>query len=171
MANLGEDLYSGAAAYGKFQAGLGLVLGTIIGIIMVIVGISLANRAVSLTGKSEAILSDVVCNQIGTRSNDSKNVENVYDCQFNIKYKVNDIEYTKHILTHNSVQHYNSESLTIYYNPDHPDDAQLNSDDTYALGYVLVAGGIVLVLGSWLWFYIATRFKFAAAAGAVRSIF
>lgn len=171
MSSLGNDLYAGAAAYGRFQATLGLFLGTIVGVLMVIVGITFVTRAVSLTGKVQGVVSDAQCNQTGTKTDDGKNVRNVYDCQFNIKYKVNNIEHIKHFITHGDAQRFNSELVDVYYNPDHPDDAQLSSDDSHGLGYILIVGGVIFVLACWLWYYIATRYKFAAAAGAVRSIF
>ena len=88
MSNLGTEVYSGMAEYGKIRSGISLVFVTIIALVFIIIGGYLAFRKETYTRKVSGKIEKSECTVV-TRG-DKKS----YNCSLDIKYKVNDKEYT-----------------------------------------------------------------------------
>ena len=160
----GDKIYSGTATVGRVTAVIGVVFGTITGLIMVIVGIFMIVHHTKLTAQTTGTIDGG--QDFCTAS--SKNNAVVYNCSFNVNYKIKGKAYVKYlILTDSSIQYRDKGTINIYYDPNNPNDASNTSDATRVPGIILLVVGIVITLGAWLWLYFTRKYKAVAAAGGV----
>lgn len=173
---LGDEIYSGAAAWGRFRAIIGVIFGTIIGIGLIIGGIVSLRHKTKLTGKTTGKSVD---NQNPPQpvsvppcsSTSDKDNNRSYLCHFKIQYTVESKEYTKIFDTNSNTNYAGQTDIVVYYNPDDPTDASLTKDDYHTVGYVFLGFGVFLILASWIGLWIVYHYKFAAAAsGAAGAI-
>ena len=167
--NLGEEIYSDTASFGRIMAIVGAVIATIIGIGMIIGGIIALHHITSLTAQ---IQGEVINKNFSPCSATAENNIVKYNCILNVKYTVNGKDYTQTLTTTNSNLNYNTgDSILIYYDPKNPSNSGLTSDTTKTLGYILLIAAPFVILLPWVWVYITKKSKIAAAAGGVATIF
>jgi hypothetical protein len=163
---IGDDLYDGAATFGRFMATVWLVIGTIIGLVLLGISLYLLLTPPKYSEHTTAKVIEAKCDRVPT--GDSRGMVN--DCLLKIEYTVDD----KHI-----VKDYNSKSSTYYsvgselkirYNPDNPEDFT-TAISRKVVGWILLAIGLVIMVISWVSWWIVTSFKFAAAATGVGSAY
>ncbi len=56
--------------------------------------------------------------------------------------------------------------VTLYYDPNNISNIDMYSDDVRGIGYFLIILGLILIISSITWAYLANRFEFAAALTA-----
>jgi hypothetical protein len=173
---LGDEIYSGAASFGKLRAVIGAIFGTIIGIGLIIGGIVSLRHKTKLTGKTTGTSIDnqnhpqpvpvPPCSSTSDKDNNQS-----YQCHFKLQYQPDKKKYTKIFDTSSSTNYADQTEITVYYNPDDPTDASLTKDDYHTVGYVFLGFGVFLLLASWIGLWIVYHYKFAAAAsGAAGAI-
>lgn len=163
--DLGSELYSGAAAYGRINAIIGVIFGTIIGILMILGGIGLIKRKTNRTKTIKAtITNDPGC------SGHSENNNTIWDCNLSLSYNIDGKDYTTSISSSSSTKYDKGNTVTLYYNPDNVSDVDLVSDNTHVIGWVILVIGIFLLISTWVWLYIVYKSKFAAAAGGATAL-
>lgn len=173
--DLGNKIYSGAAEYGKFKASIGAVLGTIIGIGMIIFAIIAFTHKTKFTAKTTGISIDhenkprPVPNCIW-KYNGRGNTRVDYSCHFKLKYKVEDTEYVKIFDTNNSTNYSGENEIIVYYDPKNPFNSSIYKDNYKLIGYILLGFGLFLILVSWIGLWVTRKYKFAAAASGISSI-
>tara|TARA_Y100000389_G_scaffold204219_1_gene255647 strand:- start:842 stop:1375 length:534 start_codon:yes stop_codon:yes gene_type:complete len=157
---LGGAVYDGAAGFGRFMAGLGLVFAVIIGLILVFVGVSqlfaVQKNLTFVQGKVEEITPDC-------RQNDEM-------CKFTAAF--GDADGKKHIHPFTVPAQdmpFQDQEIGIYYDPSDMSDVRLGPDKSHRNGTILVSIGFVIMFFGWLNFYIVRRFKFAAAVSGIDS--
>lgn len=162
---LGDDIYSGAAEYGKFNAFIGLIFGTILAIILIIIGTTLlVHHEEPIQFVEGTIINVPTC----TTLQDKDTQESYSTCYVEINYTINKINYTYKGYTKEPKKYTNGEKIGLYYKPSSPKDAKLTKDwSEHLIGGILLGTGIFIAGVSWLWYYITNRYKFAAAAGGV----
>jgi hypothetical protein len=162
---LGDDIYSGAAEYGKFNALIGIIFGTILAIILIIIGTKL------LVYHEEPIqtVEGIVTNQPRCETEEDKDTKETYSkCYIEIDYNINQQKYIYRGYTKEPRQYKNGDKIILYYKPSSPGDAKLTKDwSEHLIGGILLGTGLFIVGSSWLWFYITNKYKFAAAAGGI----
>jgi hypothetical protein len=159
---LGDEIYSGAAEVGQIRTTIGLVVGSIIGLIFIAVGIYLEffNKN-KHTKDILATVTDANCTSFATRN--SVNI----NCALNIKYTVNDKEYKGFVNT-NDTTHIKDSTITVYIDPANPSDVSmqsLSSDKTAGI-FVIVFGLVVIGISVFSW-WLSRKYKFFAAAQGV----
>ena len=161
--SLGQEIYSGAAGFGKIEAVIGVIIGTIIGLAMLIIGIVMMFAKNIYTAKTIGTIVVANCSQY-TANNTSDN----YNCSLLIKYTANGTTYSKQFTTDGINRYVENMTVDISYNPENPEDSQLGTVLNYKLtGGILIFFGIFIAIGTWIWLWITRRSKFAAAAGGV----
>ena len=161
----GEKIYSGTATVGRVMSVVGVVFGTVIGLIMIVVGIFMIVHHTKLTSQTQGTI-EKGQNDLCTPY--AKNNTTVWDCNFTVDYNVGGTAYKQNIILNDSSRSYHpGESIKIYYDPNNPDDSSNTSDETKIPGIILLVVGIVIPLGAWLWWYFARKYKAVAAAGGV----
>lgn len=179
--NLGSEIYSGAASFGRFRAFVGVIIGTLLGLALIVGGIVAIShkikRTSTVTGypvdnRTLEILPGGIpkCGVITDKNNTT------YDCNFTLKYEINDdkSDTGKFYLFHTTSFHETSDinysgmhSVPLYYNPKNPGDASLTKDDFHTVGWVMIAFGLFVLIASWISLWVVLHYKFAAAASGV----
>lgn len=164
---LGEEIYSGAASFGKFWALLGAIMGTITFILLTIVGIYI------LTKKDYRIPINVSIKMINGSTTGScpKSSEDppTYACTIRLNdYVYNGITYKNVDASYTgSDLYYVGQNITGYINKDAPSNVSLNKDPPKWLGWILIVIGIVAIVSGWFWYWATTKWKFLAASQGV----
>lgn len=156
---LGEQVYSGAAKFGLFMANIAVVIGSIVGVIMIGVGIKFWTQKEKYSVEIQGRVIDAQCASI------SDGKRQYQQCAIKIEYVVDGKPYI--FETIRSDQYYaKGYSVSLRYDPDNPVEATMDGS-VKTLGKILVGVGLAIIAVVWVSWYIKRRFKFAAAAGGV----
>jgi len=162
--NLGDEIYSGAASFGIAWALIGAIFATIIGIGMIVGGIYI------LIHKDKLIDIQATITQINGGSGPcSKITDNPiqYSCSITLEYKYNGITYTGVQNYTGNANYYIGEVITIRINPNNPNDISLNNPIPKWIGWILIVFALLIIIGSWFWYWASRKWKFVAAAEGV----
>lgn len=168
--SLGENIYEGAASYGRFMSTLGLILSIIIGIVLIYFGVKFELSPNVYTESTMAQITKAQCNQ----SIDKDNNVN-YTCTLNITYTTKATPTTpaqtlnRMISVTSRTIYQTGGVIQVQYNPDNPQDVRSSSLSKHQTGWILIGIAIFIIIGAIIWYYIAHRYKFAAAAGGFDS--
>ena len=154
---VGQEVYSGAASFGLFLAKIGVVVGTIIGVLLVGFGIRFWTGPDPYSAVAKAEVIDAQCGP----ADKSQSVQ----CWLKLKYTVAGKTYETQ-LSRSDRFYARGYLLDIRYRPENPSDVHHGMARTTS-GKWMVGIGIVLVLAAWVNWWIKQRYKFAAAAGGV----
>lgn len=162
---LGEKVYDSAAAFGKFRALMGAIIGTLIGIVLIGVGIYYLTRKSKFTESAVATVDDP---DVSTKCPENVST-GFYNCtNLNVDYSYNGTEYDNKKLTGSFPEPlFNGELINIWVDPNHPDAFSLTEDSNSTIGVFLLVFGILGLIAGWLTYIIVSKFKFAAAAEGV----
>ena len=162
-----SEVYDGAATFGQFMALLALIVGSIVSSILLLVSLYLLTRTSNYKSTSATVVSVTSCSNVSSSSSYENNKELV-QCQVAFKYTVDSKEYTNTITT--GPQNVGS-TVTLRYDVKNPNNVTNNLISKGILGWILFGFAILIIAGVSLNYYIAQRFKFAAAGNGVTSIF
>jgi len=161
-----DKIYSGTATFGRIMADVKAVIGTFIGICAIAAGIYLVKTKYTKTKTTEAIISDVKCNQVFTNS---KNSGVTWNCVFTASYTIDNKQYTKKLSTTNYQQQADGSQITVYYNPNNIDEISAEDDKSHMIGWFLIGFGALIIISSIVWAWLANKYKVVAAVGGVES--
>jgi hypothetical protein len=170
---LGDDIYAGAASFGKIRAVIGVVIGTLIGLVAVVGGIALIVHKTIFTKSVIGTVVDINNNPTTVPNCKAINMDGngTNMCSFTLKYTVDGKVYTHPFNTNTTVNYSNLSKVTIYYDPDSPGNVSIEKDDNHVIGYISLGVGVFFILGSWLNLWLTLKYKFMAAAGGVAGAF
>lgn len=162
--DIGKEVYSGAAEFGRIRAAISFVLGVIVGTIFIIVGVVLIKKKVKLTGKAQG----TVTNYPSCTLHQDDQDQPLFKCvDVNIKYTVEGKDYNITVQTDSNMKYSKNSTMNIYFNPSNPGNGQLLSDDMHVLGWIGLVLGIILVIGSSVQLWLSRKYKVVAAAQGV----
>ena len=194
----GSKIYSGVSTFGMIMADFKAIIGTVIGIIMIIAGIVFIRRQGVYTqqGTGKVIQNTCLNDPLqptpsvtkDSNGNYTGQIQYTWNCTVSIQ-NIDDKDgtpatQTKNIseITNSMPQSYNpstgnrpgmpydiNTTVPIWINPKNPKDFSLSSDDTHVLGWILVIIGPILIIGSIAWAYFATKYKIIGAYEGVRT--
>jgi hypothetical protein len=165
--DLGSDLYSGAASYGKFQSTVSLVISCIIALFLIYFGVKFLINPTVHSGSATASIISADC----TRSVDN-NGNITYGCTLNITFTANNTQkITAIISATNSTPYAPGQTIDVQYNPDSPTDVRQTTLTRHTWGAIMLLISLFLIGASAVWYYIAHHYQFAAAAGGAASAF
>jgi hypothetical protein len=160
---LGSEIYSGAASFGTVWALIGAIFATVIGTIAIGFGIYLLVRKDNRNAFPATVL--YINGPGGPPCQKTQDKPVQYSCKVTIKYSgwadPIDINYT------GSEIYYVGEQITIYVKKGDPTDVTLSKSIPNWVGWVCIAGAILVIAFSWFWYWAARRWKFVAAAEGV----
>ena len=186
----GSKVYGGVATFGRAMADFKAIIGTILGIIMIIAGIVLVRRQGVYTKTGTGIVKSNSCfgnpsqPTVEITKDDKGNVTGTkyrWTCTLSVVNEEdkssNPTVKTKQISELNdnngrvgdNIPNPIGSTIPIYINPKDPSDFDLASDDTHVIGWILIIMGPILIVGSIAWAYFATKYKIVGAYEGVRT--
>ena len=159
--SLGNEIYSGVAGFGRIEAWISAIIGTIIAIIAIIFGIYIIIHKGHLKSVTGTVTkSSYGCTTTTDTNNNKTTITTI--CSFNVTYTVGTQTYNKTFSSTDTLSQ--GDSVTIWYDPNNPDKGEYNPAPTY-VGWLIIGIALFVSLGLWLWVWITNRSKFAAAVG------
>lgn len=146
---------------------MGVVVGTIVGLVFIIVGIFLIFNKSKRTGSTQGTIQSIPnCTQ--HIDNDSGTM---YACtNMNVKYTVNKTDYITPVSVDSIYNYKNGSNIKIYFDPKDPKHGTTSSDNYHVVGWFGLIFGIILLGSSWFWLWMTTKYKFVAAAEGVAGV-
>lgn len=155
---ISNQLYEESGKFGILTSTIGLYISAVVCIIMVISGLYLlfskGTYSESVTGQ----VLESTCTEI-KNPNTNKVTQS---CKTKVKYTVNGTEYV-HTVDTSSKYDVNS-AIDISYNKSNPNDSVQKSNWRKIFGSTLLVVAVVLIISSYIQYYLATRSKFGASA-------
>ena len=151
-----NTIYSGAAEIGKVKATLGLIIGSIIVLVMMLISYFLITSKDVYKATIKSTVSSSTCSA-DTKGNKS--------CTVGVNYTVNNKAYTGTV--NSNVAYDVGDSLVVKYNPDNPNDVTANTMSQNTIGYLMSAGSVVVGVIIVVYYVMVSKSKaFAALSGA-----
>ena len=147
MQTVAKDVYSGTATIGRVTAIIGIIFGTIFGIIGIMIAFFL--RSV-LKKYSESTTGTISC------SNGN------FMC--NVQYTVNGKQYTSP-----ASSGVNGQTVNVNYDPNNPNDVSIGVQSYLGFWIILVIS-LLLLVGPWINWYFVNKYKPYAALEGVKAI-
>ena len=168
MTNWKEAGFSGLAAYGKFKAVMGAIVGTVIFLLMIVFGFKYIGKTTKYSASTNVTLvMDDGCTQ--TTETKDGNTRTVYTCTVSVGYTVGSGTFTHKETISSGTKYTNGSNATLYYNPENPEDATLTyhvNPGTLALAGVII--GFFGLLCTWGYTYFVLKNKeIAVVTGGV----
>jgi hypothetical protein len=158
--SLGKELYSGASSFGRVWALFGAITATFVGIILIGIGIFIMTRKSDRKAYSATVV--YVNGPNGPPCQKTQDNPVQYTCTITIKYSgysspIN-IDYM------GSKMYYVGETITVYVKNGNPSDVSLSGNVPKWLGLVFIIPALLMIVGSWFWYWASRKWKFVAAA-------
>jgi hypothetical protein len=157
---LGNEMYTGAASFGQIRALIVAVIGTIISIIMIVIGIYMLFKKKINTVSVDATILNLNCNSVQN---------NIQNCNLNLSYNYNGIQ-NRYVQYSGNIVYSVNQKLTVYVDTDNG-DVYLDFPSPKEVGSVLLILGFIILIGCWFMYWLTKRYKFFAAAEGVSGAF
>jgi len=167
--NLGEEIYSDSASFGRIMTYIYSVILTGISLLLIYVGVKILKTPQTYTGKTSAKVNTVDCTK--NIVNSSNGSSTTYNCSISVTYKVNDVDYTTSLQDASSYEIKTGDSVNIEYNPTNPADSRISQISSKTLGWGAIILGVIILLGTIVHVYLVRRYKFFAAGTGVADVY
>lgn len=161
MVDFASELYEDTSSFGRITSLIGLIVAIIIAIILFIFAFTYQQ-----TPDNPSTTAIILSSSCATIIN-NKNTE--YSCILNLKYTINNKEYTNYITTQSNIYYNQNATIDITYEKDNPNKINIKSINNMTLSLISCGIGIVIILGSAINYYLVNRYKFYAAGHGVAS--
>jgi len=162
--SLSDKVYSSTASFGRLWAVIREVIVTIVGIIMVIVGIYIIKHRSDMISINGSVTEKSSCLTKTTNNGETYRI-----CKTKIEYEINSKKYTKEISTGTS-EFEKEDNITIWYSPVEPDKPEYDPTPTWA-GWMIIIIAILIIIGSWFWVWLTRKYEIVAAAKGASGIY
>ncbi len=168
----GNPIVEGLAGVKRATSTISTFVGTFFCIVFIIIGIVLLSRKNNKTKTATGTYNNVVCTGcIGTNcnGNGTGNVDRVQTCTGKVTFQIGTLTFTvSPPLPANAV---NGQSVTIYYNPENPMEAEVTQFNYKTAGWTMIGVSIAVLVIIWLVWYMYQRSTTLAAAGGAFDLF
>lgn len=164
---IAEEIYSGAAEYGKFRAFLSVIIGGIITIILFIIGFPLIFKKYE---PLEQIVGNIIIDEKYPINCQQDKNSKYLDCLVYIKYKLpnKDEQIQQFSLLSQQKTPINNQQITLYYKKEDENTISLyDKINTRIIGFIMIIIGLVILGSSIFWLYVVNKYKFAASTTGV----
>lgn len=156
-----RDVGDVAAKGGRIHALFSAIMTSIVMVIMLVIGVLILVSQLKYKKSVKANITKVEeCSSVESSKDGNTNK----NCKVSLSYKIGDKEYTKDNFITSSIVS-KDQTITIWYDPKEPHDI-IDSKMLLIVSIFLIAFSIILVVISWVWYYLATQSKFIAQADA-----
>lgn len=168
MSSLGQSLYDDTASFGRFWALLGAIIATVIGLILIVGGIVALTRHVTpkekLTGTIAAINSN---SQAGFTCPLNAGT---FTCTLRIAFQYNGQPITVDYNYSGTSLYSVGQNVDVYIDANNPLHISLDPPMPGWAGWVMIIFGVAIAALGWFGYWMARRWKIAAAAQGVGGI-
>jgi hypothetical protein len=162
-----DEVYTGGATFGVFWAKVGAVIATVVGLIMLGVGIYLSVRKIDRETKTAKVIKINGLNTPDSICPIFTNVQNRITYQCTVTIKIDGRDDTIDLIYNGPLQLRPNYAINVYVKNDNPNDVTFDAPIPNYVGYILIGLAIFIPLVAWFWVYLTNRFKFIAfASGA-----
>ena len=162
MQSTDDKIYTGTVTFGRIMADIKAIVGTLIGLVAIAIGIFMVKTKYTKTKTTQSTISDVKCNQITLNSGNS-----TWNCKFTASYTIDNNKYTKQLSSDNQL--FEGSEITLYYNPNNINEISTEKDIAHVIGWFCIGFGVLIIISSIVWAWLANRYKVVAAVGGVQS--
>lgn len=155
-----DKLYEDAAKFGIVTSNIYAIIGTVVGVLMIIGGIYIVLTKVYRTAQVDGSIKNCTCNV--QRTSTKNGYSTSYNCNFDVYYSINSVENNKHFNTNSSVTYADNQKITLYYDPNDITNIEINRDNIHIIGWILIGIAIFIIVASWVRVYIVNKSKFGA---------
>lgn len=157
-----DQIYTGVATFGVIMSDIKAVVGSIVGIIMIIIGIFFMFKKSFRTNTLVGTIKTSNCSEIIENNNIN------YNCDFSVEYNINGKIQSKPFTDTNSYKKYTvNDTITLWYDPNNNTNIGIMSDNLHSLGIGLIILGIIIIIFSILLAYLSNKYKPVAAAEGI----
>jgi hypothetical protein len=163
--------YEGASMYGKFNALMCCISGTICICCIYTIAYLLYNNAKKYTQNTTSTITSANC-----LYNKSPKGVVTYHCNLVVSYTINNVNYSNKIIVDSSKNYNINDVLKIKYNESNPNEiiednplTNASSNPITAYGLCICALCMCIILYAYTWF-VFTNKNFAAATGALSAV-
>lgn len=148
-------------SFGEAYSIYGAIVGTIVSIIMIIIGALLLRRKDLYTKHVQGRVMSASCTPSGQQ----------FSCSMHVHYIVGGKHYSGVVSTTNSTPYSSGQTIELAYVPSDPSKVEVYSSITpHMIGWGLLAVGILILVASWLNVWLAKRYKGYAGVEGVGGI-
>ncbi len=155
---IGEELYDSTASFGRFWALLSAIIGTLIGVVLIIGGIYLLVKK-----QDRDAIEGKIIKINGSETGQCQNSD-VLTCILTIQYAYNGQNYVSDIDYNGKTMYFAGQTATVYVLQTDPHSATVEQPVPKWMGGVLLGFGLLIALGGWFWYWASTKWKVVAAA-------
>jgi hypothetical protein len=165
-----DDVYSGAASYGIFRALLSAIGGTIIGILLICLGVYIVRlpEKTSIQGRITQVNGATGPSATCPYSLVNKSVS--YSCQYSVEYIYQGQKYTQNLSYNGPTPYSIGQPITVYIISDNPQDASFSQSAPSGIGWALIVFGAFVIGGGWFMYWASKKWKIVAAAQGAQGI-
>lgn len=158
--SIGHTLYDGAADFGRFMSLLSMIGSTVAGVALLAFGIYMLYRPEKRTASGPMKATSATCRL---------NKGNIECAVIGTLNAPDGKQYTITVNT-SGVAVQKDQILIVNFDPSNPIDASYGTQISNSLiGWICIGAGLFILIGGIIWYWITTRYKFAAAAQGVAS--
>lgn len=156
-----SNIYDNLASFGRARAWVIAIIGTVLGVFMLISGVKKYNEKTIYTGETTGTIAQSKCVE------HKINKETLYRCHDIVNYTVNGQQYQVNIITDDNKPKLQGETMTIAYDPTNPQNAQQKGVSNKQVGGFTVVASLFIIGMAWLFVLLSRRYKIVAGAEGV----
>ena len=169
-----DQAYKGAALYGRFKAISNAIVGVIIFSLMIVFSIPFLGKYTKYSKSISAKITGMTTDECDEKIVHSENSSyKLYNCLVNLEYKVGEEVFEKNGILFSSTTKYGTGNhVTIYYDPNNPDDMTPKYQvSPHNVALMCILGGTVGILLTVGYTYLVMNYdSIAAVSGATHGI-
>ena len=150
-----QPIYDTTATIGIVYSVMSTIIGTIIFVIIIIIGVYVKNMNSDKTEIAFGIVKEV--NNCNARSK---------SCVSVVEFSVKDAIYT--VNTESGILS-KGQKIKIYYNPENPNNISLNNYTNF-IGWIIIIISVIIIVCMWIWTLLTIIYKPIAAASGVGAV-
>lgn len=164
---VGKKIYSGTAGFGRVTSWIRAVVGTLLAIVLIVVGAALIRHKGKLSETTDGTVKSIAGGACVPQKDPNESTQ--YQCSgMVITYNVGGKSYSITVSeTGNTNYVVGQTNVSIHYDPNDPKTASLYSDDDRVPGYIALCFGILILFGVWINVYLTSHYKSYAAVEGV----
>ena len=166
---MAEQVYDGAAAYGRFSSVMSAVGATFLAIIGVAIGIFILKKSAAQVESVATVNAPSTCRQelVSTSNNGNTRTRLEDKCTTDVAYTALGSQRRSSVDT-SAARYATGDSLSVYYEPGSVGEVSASRVPSVA-GWICIGVSIAVSVFAWIWVLVTSNYKVAAAASGASS--